>query len=73
MTEKKSVTIEEADNGFIVRTFVHSDKASEPGQEKRVVCKTMGEAFAAVEDMMGGESESAKGSRLKAKMRDLKS
>lgn len=49
MKPKKSVTIEEADNGYLVRTYL-----PEPNmQEKKMVCKDMDEVMEAVENMMG--------------------
>lgn len=51
----KRVSVEEADNGFMV-----SMMSSEPGGEKKMVCKNMEEAKAAMEKMMTGKSEEPK-------------
>jgi len=52
----KRVSIEEAENGFMVSSY--SD--SPGGGEKKVVCKTMEEAKAAMEKMMTGKRRAEK-------------
>jgi hypothetical protein len=50
----KRVNIEEAENGYVVSMY-------DGEKEKRVVCKTVDEAVAAMKEMMGMASEKEKG------------
>ena len=43
----KRVTVEEADNGYIVSTY------SEKGRDEKIVCKNRNEAMEAIGKMMG--------------------
>ena len=46
--QKKSVTIEEADNGYLVRMYEPSTKPSSMGAERRMICKDFEEVRMAV-------------------------
>lgn len=52
----KRVTVEEAQNGYMVSMYSDGPGAG----EKKVVCKTMDEAKAAMEKMMTGKTEEPK-------------
>ena len=56
-TMKKRITVEEADNGFLVSMY--DDKG-----EKKLIAKTMDEVHAAVSKLMGGKSEKEKTKEL---------
>ena len=50
--QPKRVSVEEADNGYMVSSYESSTDG--PGREKKMVCKTIDEAMMAVKKMMGG-------------------
>ncbi len=51
----RRVTVEAADNGYMV-----SMMGDKPSEDKKMVCKNMEEAKAAMEKMMTGKSEEPK-------------
>ena len=52
--QKKSVRIEEADNGYTVSMYVPSESPEGMGHDKVLVHATLAEAMASVKKMMGG-------------------
>lgn len=52
--EKKSVRIEEADNGYIVEMYAMGPSDG-PGERKEIVCKTVDEALTEAKKLLGSK------------------
>ena len=63
MTNKKSVTIEEVDNGYAVRMYTPGTEG--PGSEKVMVHNSIGSAMKSMKEMMGGEKKETGNGRHK--------
>lgn len=64
---KKSIHLEEADNGYVVSMYIPSEKGDEPGSEMRSVHESLEGAMGAMRGMMMG-----KGMKMKEQVGALK-